>query len=265
MATVATPIVKRRDWRSIVFIALTGLLAVLVVVTALPSVLDPWLHTEAVEPGFTPELHRWHAAQWGALKGILVSGSLLVLLWRPRAKPVLVQFVALSVGVLALLTVPLAPGTLVFLWPFLLVIATYPAPRALLDVSRQEPLSRPLLALTLLAALLLAPYAWRSLLWQLGGVGGEHAALFHWIESVVISIVLVLAGVLAAMKRPGWQALGIIVGLAFIYLGAVALQVPYHDGSWGIAGGLLATLGGCGFIATTVWEARNMRHVHNQA
>ena len=60
MATVATPIVKRRDWRTIVFVIVTGLLAVLVVVTALPSVLDPWFHTEAAEPGFTPELHRWH-------------------------------------------------------------------------------------------------------------------------------------------------------------------------------------------------------------
>src|SRR5438093_62790 len=83
----------------------------------------------------------------------------------------------------------------------------------------------------LLAALLLAPYAWRSLIWQFAGVGGEHAAQFHWIESVIISIVLVLAGVLAATKRPGWRALGIIVGLAFVYLGAAALQVPYHDGS----------------------------------
>ncbi len=265
MATLATPIVKRRDWRTIVFVVLTGLFGLLVVGSAIPDLLAPWFNSQGpATPGDTPELHRWHAAQWGALKAVLIGGSLLALLWRPRAKPLLMQFVGLGVGILALLGGTLDPRIFVILWPFLLVIAAYPMPRALLDVSREVPLSRPLLALSLLAAVLLAPYAWRSLIWQLAGVG-EHAAQFHWIESVIISIMLVLAGVLAATKRPGWRALGIIVGLAFVYLGAAALQVPYHDGSWGTTGGMLSTLGGWGFIAATVWEARKPRGVPARA
>jgi len=103
MATLATPIVKRRDWRSIVFVVLTRLLGLLVVGSTIPDLLAPWFSQGPATPGHTPELHRWHAAQWGALKGILVGGSLLALLWRPQAKALLVQFVALSVGVFALL------------------------------------------------------------------------------------------------------------------------------------------------------------------
>ena len=41
MATVSMPIVKRRDWRSIVFVILTGLFGLLVVGSAIPDLLAP--------------------------------------------------------------------------------------------------------------------------------------------------------------------------------------------------------------------------------
>ena len=46
---------------------------------------------------------------------------------------------------------------------------------------------------------------------------------------------------------------------AFVYLGLAAIAVPNYAGSWGTTGGILATLGGWGFIGATVWEARKSR------
>jgi hypothetical protein len=125
---------------------------------------------------------------------------------------------------------------------------TYPAPRTLLDFSRSGSISRPLLALTLLAAVLLAPSMWRSLLWQVQGVGDEHATVYHWIAGFEHTVILLVAGVLASTKRPGWQTLGIITGVVFLYLGLVALSVPDQAGSWGIIGGILGLVGGAGYI-----------------
>ena len=84
----------------------------------------------------------------------------------------------------------------------------------------------------------------------------EHALHHHWMGSAAVAVALALAGLLAATRRPGWRALGIIIGLAYLYLGLAALAIPQADGSWGIDGGLLALLGGSGFLVATVLEGR---------
>ncbi len=61
------------------------------------------------------------------------------------------------------------------------------------------------------------------------------------------------------MKRPGWRALGIITGVAFLYLGLAALALPQQAGSWGIPGGILSLLAGALFVTVTLREARAMR------
>ena len=57
-----------------------------------------------------PELHRWHDAMWGAVAGILEGGTLLSLLWRPREKGLLVQFMALLIVVGTLTILPFEPS-----------------------------------------------------------------------------------------------------------------------------------------------------------
>src|SRR5262249_44457257 len=131
----------------------------------------------------------------------------------------------------------------------------YPAPRALLDFSREEPISRPLLALSLTAALLLAPYMGRLLLWQLQGVGGEQATANAWISDVEHSALLLVGAFLTCTKRPGWRTLGILTGVVFLYLGVAALALPNHAGSWGVTGGILALIGGLLYIVVTIREA----------
>jgi hypothetical protein len=131
--------------------------------------------------------------------------------------------------------------------------ATYPAPRGLFTFAGAHP-SRRLLALAVISALALAPVTLRNLQWQLAGVGGEHAEQSRWMGAVILSVCLVLAGLLAATRRPGWRALGILTGITYVYLGAAALSVPDQPGSWGTAGGLAALIWGAAYVGAVALE-----------
>jgi hypothetical protein len=263
MVVTAGSIAKRLDWRAIVFRIVAVLVALFFLLLNGGFVaISPWfIPNGPPEEVARMELHRWHSAQWGALMGILFTGSSLALLRRPRMKPLLAQFLVLStilyVVIFALGIADAHLGDFILLGGMMCIFAaSYPAPCALLNFSRQGSFSRPLLALSLLTVALLAPVTWQSLQWQLAGVGGEHAAMKHWLDAVLLAVVLILGAVLAASKWPGWQTLGVIVGIVFTYLGLAALTLPHYDGSWGIVGGALSTLGGMLFVIATRWEAR---------
>src|SRR5258706_9849024 len=164
MATIATSTVKRRPWRTILFTILAGLFALLLMSSALPGLLEPWMLMSGPEPGYTPELHRWHSAMWGTLSGLLFNGSLLTLMWRPRTKPLVMQFVALT-GII-LFSVGMIngdPAAFILLAVFLAIVAVFPSSRRLLGLSRPEALRPPLPALGLPAPVLRAPNARRNL------------------------------------------------------------------------------------------------------
>jgi len=52
-----------------------------------------------------------------------------------------------------------------------------------------------------------------------------HALQFHWIGSALLYVLLILAGVLASTKRPGWKRLAIVTGITYIFLAGIALLV----------------------------------------
>ena len=81
----------------------------------------------------------------------------------------------------------------------------------------------------------------------------------HWLTSVVLALLMLLAGVLAATKQPGWYVLGFIAGLAFLSLGSMALFLTGYAGSWGTTGGVLGIVGSLGYIVTTGVEMRKGR------
>lgn len=223
-AAAESPRVPR--WRRIAF-AVVVVLAALVFLVLFGSAFAafaPWLAEggDGPPPGYTdPPSHRWHDAQWAAHTGLLLGGSLLALLRRPLHKPLLVQFLAVAVAVFAILALVFdGPSNLVVLIPIALVAALYPDRRALLDFSRPTGLSIPLLVIAVLAAVLMAPDAWDKLQLQIDDAhGDEHAEHTHWSASALLLLNLLVAGVLAATGRPGWRALGVIAGLAFVYLG----------------------------------------------
>ena len=241
-------------WRMPAFQVVAGLTALLFL-TNLRLLPAPWVLLPGELGAPNPELLRWHDATMGAVSGILGGGCLLVLALRPLTNILLLQFEAVATLVGVLIIAPVT-GPYIFLiaLPILLLVALYPARRALLDVSRAQPISRPLLGLTLVTALLLAPDIGRSLNAQLQGLGGELATSGAWIANVEHSVLLLLAGGLASTKRPGWQVLGMLVGLVYLYLGAAAFSVPQHPGSWGSAGGSLALVVGALYVAATVRE-----------
>ena len=259
MSTNTIEVIRRWDWRRILFTLIAGLVTFFLL-TNLFRLAAPWAamtwypHDDPRQ--LNPELHRWHEALWGAVTGILEGGVLLTLLWRPRQNPLLIQFMALVVIGAAILVLPFEPDLLFVIVMIALVVIAYPVPRALLDFSRERPLSRPLLALSLITALLLVPYIVRLTLWQIQGVGGEQAIANQWISDVEHAVFLLIATIMTATRRPGWRTLGTLTGVVLLYLGVAALTLPGYAGSWGIAGGILSLMGGLAYLIVTLNEAR---------
>ncbi len=264
MSSSALPQPEVKKWRVIVFVIIVGLLALLAWFGGIRDLL-----LLPGQSGFPSEIHRWHEAQSGAFTALLFGGSLLALLWQPLRKPLLVVFLVLSIALVSLsfATVSgygfnplvLAIGAVLIC----IIVIAYPTPRALLHFRREGSLSYPLLVLTFMAAVLLAPIIARELNWQILGITGQdvHALNYHWLTSVLLALILILAGSLAATKQAGWQVLGLITGVAYLYLGGMAQLLPDYAGSWGVTGGVLGLLGGVAYIAVTLVEARKGRQV----
>ena len=268
MSTHTIPIMKQMDWRALIFRVLAGIVALLFI-TNLYRLSAPWAPLASYPNNdprlLNPELHRWHDAMWGAVSGILEGGVWLTLLWRPRRYPLLIQFVALAVFLAAPILLPFEPSLLFVMVPVVITIAAYPNPRAFFDFSKDRPGSRSLLLLTVMSALLLVPYMVRLEVWQIQGIGGEHATAVQWASDVEHAIFLLLACLLASTRRPGWQVLSILSGLVFLYLGVVAIVLPNHAGSWGLAGGVASLLGGLLYIGLSLQETRKEAHQVSEA
>jgi hypothetical protein len=245
---VTTKARGRRDWRTIVF-RILAVLVTLFFMTNFRLIPEPWI-TDG-----DPDFQRWSDAMTVAI-AILTVGSLLAATWRPRTMPLPMQYLAIAT-VLAVIEVAPFEGPFIFfvVIPLVFVIAAYPEPRALMSLSPDGSISRPLLALSLVAMVLLAPGLWLTFSRELQGLSGD------WITNFEHTVSLLLAGILTSTKRPGWRVLGILTGAAFLYLGAAALAVPDAPGSWGAAGGILALLGGTAYISLTLFEARRTAHV----
>jgi len=248
-----------KKWRVTLFVIVAGLLTLLMVFGGIRDLL-----LFSGQSGFPSDIHRWHEAQSGVLTVIVFGGSLLALLWRPLSKPLVMQYLILAIAIACITfatvtgagfsPIALAIGAALIA----ILVAAYPKPRNLMKVSRGASLSYPLLAITLIAAIFLAPVMARELNYQMLGMTEHdvHAMNYHWLTSVVLALLLLLAGILAATKQPGWHVSGFIAGIAFLYLGSMALFLADYTGSWGTTGGVLGILGGLGYIATTVVEMR---------
>src|SRR5256886_13776292 len=126
---------------------------------------------------------------------ILLGGSLLALLWKPQNKPLLMQYIVFSIGIVCIFfaTVTGAGFTPIALVAGVVLIgilvAAYPRPRDLLNIRRETSLSYSLLAITVVAAIVLAPIIARELNYQILGITQQdvHALNYHWLTSVVLA------------------------------------------------------------------------------
>lgn len=245
---------QQKTWRERVFPFVAGIPALALFVVAGIEFVTAWIMRE---PGEVP--HLWHIAELVAL-GLLLAFPMLLLARHPQAKPILAQFLILSSFIATIALVPFKPEAGAIGLIGIVTIIVYPHREALWDVTREGPVSLILLGLSLVMAFCLAPIAQREIFWQItAGSSDIHAQLLHWIGSALLMILLVLAGVMASTKRPGWQTLSYIVGSVYLYLGMTAIIVPEYAGSWGVLGGTLAFCAGGIYIAFTIAETANMR------
>ena len=256
MITIETLRVDWGKWRSKVFTFLTVFLSIVLLIAGTFEFIPAWILKDPAD-----SIHLWHIAELTALSAILLGGVMFGLVRKPEEKPLLAQFVIMSVIILAVGIAPFfIPAVGLLLLAGLLVLA-YPKPRALLSFSHKGRISAALLAITVLLAVILDPIIQQEIHYQIIGMAENdaHALLLHWIGSALLYVMLILAGVLASTKRPGWKWLGIITGLTYCYLGVIALIVPgYAAGAWSEAGGLFALFFGALYILITLAEAEGM-------
>ncbi len=94
-----------------------------------------------------------------------------------------------------------------------------------------------LLGVAVVAAAVLVPLAVQALRLQSSlprGSGSDFNVLATNAEHLVL---LALAGLLAATRRPGWKVLALAVATTFAYLGLASIHLPDQPYSWGVAGG----------------------------
>lgn len=253
MITTQTHQIGGKEWRPRVFKPLAAALSIVLLIAGTFEFIPAWILKDPAE-----SIHLWHIAELTALAGILLAGVMFGLVRRPEEKPLLAQFVVLSATILAAGIMPFDIKAAVLLLIAGLIVLSYPQPRSLLNFSRKGSISVALLVITLLFAVILDPIIQQEIHYQIIGMSENdvHALDLHWIGSALLMVLLILAGVLASTKRPGWKRLGIVTGLTYLFLGVIALIVPgYAAGAWGEAGGLFAAFLGALYILITLAEA----------
>jgi hypothetical protein len=242
-------------WGSRVFPFLTVFLSIVLLIAGTFEFIPAWILKDPAD-----SIHLWHIAELTAIT-ILLGGVMFGLIRRAHEKPLLAQFIVMSVIILALGIAPFSIQVLGLLPLAGLFILTYPKPRALFSFSHQGRMSIALLAITVPLAVILVPIIQQEIHYQIIGMteNDAHAQLLHWIGSALLYVLLILAGVLASTKRPGWKRLGIITGLTYCFLGVIGLIVPgYAAGAWSQAGALFALFFGALYILITLAEAEGM-------
>ena len=253
MITIETHRNNWIKWRPRVFTFLTVFLSIVLLVAGTFEFIPAWILRNPPDA-----IHLWHIAELTALSAILLGGVMFGLVRKPEKKPLLAQFIVMSVIILAVGIAPfLMPVAGILFLAGLLVLA-YPQPRALLSFSQMGRISVALLAITVLFAVILDPIIQQEIHYQIIGMAEQdaHALQFHWIGSALLYVLLILAGVLASSKRPGWKRLAIVTGITYIFLAGIALLVPgYAAGAWSQAGGLFAGFLGALYILVALAEA----------
>ena len=256
MTTIETHLMNVKKWRPRVFTFLTVFLSIVLLIAGTFEFIPAWILRDPAD-----SIHLWHIAELTALAAILLGGVMFGLVRKPEEKPLLAQFAVMSVIILAVGLIPF-DIKLVGLLPLAgLLVLTYPKPRALFSFSHQGRMSIALLAITVPLAVILVPIIQQEIHYQIIGMteNDAHAQLLHWIGSALLYVLLILAGILASTKRPGWRRLGIITGLTYCFLGVIGLIVPgYAAGAWNEAGGLFALFFGALYILVTLAEAEGM-------
>jgi len=260
-----TPLSKKSE-KSIVFriFAVLFAFAGLIVLEGLTEGLEPWIRSAlAFSPH--PEDLRFHGAVHGALIGVLLSGSLFILLWKPLTKPLLVRFY--FVGHLIFLATITATGPVFALTRFSIFVIfgvimailyfSYGQRREIIRPTEPVNIDRPLLILSFVALFALLPFLITGAIEQFK----ETEEQFRWGEGTALALTMIYGSFMVSTGRKGAGALGLLLAFTSAYMGAAALALPDHEASWGIWGGCAAILYGCVYAAFTLRLIRSSKSV----
>jgi len=255
-----------KRWKRIGFVVVAVLftLAGFFVLEGATEAIEPWVPSDCGGCNgelFIPDAYRWLAASHGALLAILFGGSLIAMLRRPFEKPMLLHFYAVGHLVFLVVFAVTSPSMalkkifiyVMFLFILAILYTFYHDRASAIKLGPSGGYNRLLLGLTAIAALFLLPVAIHAGIQQ----AAETEDQFRWGEQTAMLITLLYGSVLASSRRPGASALGIIVSIVFVYLGASALAVPDHMGSWGVAGGIASIVFGVVYAGVTLYSTRS--------
>jgi hypothetical protein len=120
-----------------------------------------------------------------------------------------------------------------------------------------------MLAVAAVAAAVLLPIAVQALRSQAALLRGHGSDLNVLATNAEHLMLLALAGLLAATRRPGWKVIAFGVTATYAYLAAASILLPNQPHSWGVAGGVASLLAAAAFgIAATVASRPVARNAH---
>jgi hypothetical protein len=197
MITIETHQYNWKTWRPRVFTFLTVFLSIVLLVAGTFEFIPAWILRNPPDA-----IHLWHIAELTALSAILLGGVMFGLVRKPEEKPLLAQFIVMSVIILAVGIAPFLMPVAGILFLAGLIVLAYPQPRALLSFSHMGRISVALLAITVLFAVILDPIIQQEIHYQIIGMAEQdaHALQFHWIGSALLYVLLILAGVYKAAR-----------------------------------------------------------------
>lgn len=138
----------------------------------------------------------------------------------------------------------------------LVVVALHPARRSLLRLDRVENIDSRVIGLLVVGAVPLLAYAADQLVLQYS-VADEHAELVHYGGMAVLAVLILVLGLLAAVRRRDWRFAAWGAGVLAVYLGASSVAFPGYAGSVGQMWGGLAVVWGVVFVGAVEYSRRS--------
>ena len=206
---------------------------------ALPALAVAAFGGQLLVTGWTTDraggTHHVHDLSWGALEGVLLLVSLVALLHRPGRRPAAsLQAVAVVVALLVTMALVAVPD------PFTIVLAVLVGTGVALTAGgsllRKTRPSRPLLALTGLAAVPLVAWALAAAADQRASTDG-HAELLGYTGVTAYALGLLAVLAVGALRPPAWRVPAGSAAVAAAVVGAAGLLWPDDASSPGGIGG----------------------------
>lgn len=213
-------------------------------------------------------IHRIHnVVGSGVATGIFVAVPLLILAWR-RSDVALLQmvaFAAFAYGVACVLATD---------WISLLYVPAIAIPAVvLLAVGRGwrsfaragRGIAPATLAVVIASAAFWATYALEMAGNQrIGSPNDPHVQMHHWTSMTGFAVGVVLLGLLAVLRTPGWRIVAALVGTGSAVFGVASIvfarfpgtTIPYPGGE-GAGWGVLALVGGAALVLASWWDIRH--------